>query len=181
VVQRRRWLEIGLGTVLAAAGLSGCAGPQVQDYAAQTPVLDLQRYFSGRMVAHGLFTSRSGAVKRRFTVAMNCRWQGDDGVFEEDFRYSDGQTERRVWQIKRQSTTRYTGTAGDVIGVAEGEAAGNALRWRYTLNLKVDGSHYEVQFDDWMFQMDEQVLLNRATMSKFGIRLGEVTLAFHKP
>ncbi len=24
-------------------------------------------------------------------------------------------------------------------------------------------------------------MLNKATMSKFGIRLGEVTLAFHKP
>ncbi|MAK55160.1 MAG: hypothetical protein CML17_04875, partial [Pusillimonas sp.] len=34
--------------------------------------------------------------------------------------------------------------------------------------------------DDWMFLMNDKVMLNRATMSKFGIRLGEVTLSFHK-
>jgi hypothetical protein len=176
----RAGLAIGGVTIGLPLVLAGCAGPQAQDYAGQTPELDLRRYFNGPLVAHGVFTDRSGAVKRRFVVQMSCRWQGDDGVFEEDFRYSDGHTERRVWQIRRHSATRYTGTAGDVIGQAEGEAAGNTLRWRYSLKLAVNDSVYEVQFDDWMFQMDEQVLLNRATMSKFGIRLGEVTLAFRK-
>jgi len=44
----------------------------------------------------------------------------------------------------------------------------------------VDGSIYDVQFDDWMYLVDERVMLNKAAMSKFGIRLGEVTLAFNK-
>ena len=67
-----------------------------------------------------------------------------------------------------------------MVGTAEGRAAGNALNWRYTLKLPVDGQVYEVQFDDWMYLMDERVMLNKATMSKFGIRLGEVTLSFTK-
>jgi hypothetical protein len=46
--------------------------------------------------------------------------------------------------------------------------------------LPVDGRTYEVQFDDWMYLMDERVMLNKAQMSKFGIRLGEVTLSFVK-
>ena len=37
-----------------------------------------------------------------------------------------------------------------------------------------------MQFDDWLYLVDERVMLNRATMSKFGIRLGEVTLSFQK-
>jgi hypothetical protein len=37
-----------------------------------------------------------------------------------------------------------------------------------------------VQFDDWMYLVDERVMLNKAVMSKFGIHLGEVTLSFHK-
>jgi hypothetical protein len=37
-----------------------------------------------------------------------------------------------------------------------------------------------VQFDDWMYLMDNKVMLNRAAMSKFGIYLGEVTLSFYK-
>ena len=77
--------------------------------------------------------------------------------------------------------SRYSGRADDVVGVAQGQAAGNALNWRYTLALPVDGKVYEVQFDDWMYLMDERVMLNKAVMSKFGFRLGEVTLSFYKP
>ena len=169
--------------ILAAAlGLAACASaPTPADYAAQTPVLDLRSYFDGDITAHGVFTDRSGKVVRRFVVRMTCRWNGDDGVLDEDFTYSDGAKERRVWTLKKLPGGRYTGTADDVVGVAIGEAAGNALRWSYTLRLPVDGGVYEVQFDDWMYLMDQRVLLNKAVMSKFGIRLGEVTLAFSKP
>ncbi len=169
--------------ILAAAlGLAACASaPTPTDYAAQTPVLDLRSYFDGDITAHGIFTDRSGKVVRRFVVKMKCRWNGDDGVLDEDFTYSDGAKERRVWALKKLPGGRYTGTADDVVGVAIGEAAGNALRWSYTLRLPVDGSVYDVQFDDWMYLMDQRVLLNKAVMSKFGIRLGEVTLAFSKP
>jgi len=31
-----------------------------------------------------------------------------------------------------------------------------------------------------MYLIDERVMLNRATMSKFGVRLGEITLSFTK-
>ena len=68
-----------------------------------------------------------------------------------------------------------------MVGEAQGRVSGNALNWAYTLRLPVDGTVYEVQFDDWMYLIDERVMLNRAVMSKFGIRLGEVTLSFTKP
>jgi hypothetical protein len=166
---------------LGGSGLVGCAGPTPADYASQTPALDLRSYFNGPLTAHGLFTDRSGKVVKRFTVAMNCRWQGDDGVLEEDFSYSDGSKQRRVWKLHRSGEGQYVGKADDVVGEALGTAAGNALNWRYTLSLPVDGSVYEVQFDDWMYLMDDKVMLNKAVMSKFGIRLGEVTLSFYKP
>jgi hypothetical protein len=169
---------------LAAAALvltlAACASPTPSDYAAETPVLDLQRYFDGEVTAHGIFTDRSGKVVRRFTVLMNCEWQGDEGVLDERFRYSDGKTERRVWKLKKLPGGRYTGTAGDVVGTASGQAAGNAFQWAYTLRLPVDGKVHDVRFDDWMYLVDDKVMLNKAVMSKFGIRLGEVTLAFHK-
>ena len=75
----------------------------------------------------------------------------------------------------------YKGMAADVIGEARGEVRGNALRWTYTLRLPVDGTTYDVQFDDWMYLMDQRVMLNKARMSKFGFDLGEVTLSFYKP
>ena len=165
----------------AVATLAGCASaPTPADYAAETPVLDLKRYFDGELVAHGIFTDRSGKVARRFTVQMTGTWQGDEGTLDERFTYSDGKTERRVWRLTDLGNGRWRGRADDVVGEATGQSSGNALNWAYTLRLPVDDKVYEVQFDDWMFLMDERVMLNRAIMSKFGIRLGEVTLAFRK-
>ena len=47
-------------------------------------------------------------------------------------------------------------------------------------NLPVDGKTWEVQLDDWMYLIDERIMLNRATMSKFGVRVGDLTLSFTK-
>jgi hypothetical protein len=168
--------------LLTTLVLSGCASaPVPEDYAAEKPVLDLTTYFNGPLTAHGLFTDRAGKVKRRFVVKLMGRWQGGVGTLEEDFSYSDGKTERRVWTITALGDGRYRGTAADVVGAATGEARGNALRWSYTLRLPVDGTTYDVQLDDWMYLMDDKVMLNKARMSKFGLHLGDVTLSFHKP
>jgi hypothetical protein len=184
-LSRRHWLRNTalptLAIVATSKMLSGCASDPIPgDYASEKPLLDLREYFNGELVAHGLFTDRSGKVVRRFTVLMKCSWQGDQGVLDEDFTYSDGKKERRVWRLTRLADGRYTGTADDVKGQAQGQVAGNAFQWKYTLKLPVDGTVYEVQFDDWMYLMDERVMLNKAVMSKFGFRLGEVTLAFYK-
>lgn len=165
--------------VLAAAGmLTSCASVEPADYRAERPLLDLRTYFNGTLDAYGLFQDRSGRVVRRFTVVMTGRWDGDDGVLDEDFTYSDGTKQKRIWRIRRLPDGRYVGRADDVIGEAQGASAGNALNWRYTLALPVDGTTYHVQFDDWMYLVDERVMLNRAVMSKFGFRLGEVLLSF---
>jgi len=176
-MKRRLVLSSGIAATL---GLAGCAGPQVNDYAAEKPLLDLRQYFNGTLDAYGVFTDRSGQVVKRFTVVMRCSWSGEDGVLDEDFIYSDGTTQKRIWRLKHLGAGRYTGTAGDVIGTASGEARGNAFRWGYTLALPVDGRVWNVEFDDWMYLINERVMLNKATMSKFGIRLGEVTLSFVK-
>ena len=170
-----------LFTLLAGTSvLTGCASPQVTDYAQERPLLELDRYFTGRVLAHGVFQKRNGAVARRFTVVMDCHWEGNQGVLDEAFTYSDGSTERRIWRLTKHADGRYTGRADDVVGEAQGQTSGNAFRWNYTLRLPVDGKEYEVQFDDWMFLVDDRVLLNRATMSKFGVTLGEVLLSFTK-
>lgn len=176
----KRRLLLTSGAAAAALVLTGCAGPQVTDYSADKPVLDLRQYFNGTLDAYGVFTDRSGKVVKRFTVVMRCTWNGDEGVLDEDFVYSDGSTQKRIWRLKHLGNGRYEGRADDVVGVAQGQTAGNAFRWGYTLALPVGGKVWEVQFDDWMYLMDPRVMLNKAAMSKFGIHLGEVTLSFVK-
>jgi len=171
-----------LAVAAAALLLAGCANaPMPADYAREKPALDLRGYFNGPLTAHGLFTDRSGKVVRRFTVKIMGSWTGNEGVLDEDFTYSDGEKQKRVWRLTDLGEGRFSGRADDVVGVAVGQAAGNALNWRYTLALPLDGRVWHVQFDDWMVLMDQRVMLNKAVMSKFGITLGEVTLAFSKP
>ena len=175
---------LGLSAVLALTLVAGCAGPQIADYANEKPTLDMRTYFNGKIDAYGVFTDRSGKVVKRFTVVMDCSWSGppgqEVGVLDEDFTYSDGTKDRRIWTLKRSADGKYTGTASDVLGQANGEVQGNAFRWAYTLKLPVDGKIIEVQFDDWMYLMNDKVMLNLAKMSKFGFKLGEVTLTFVK-
>ncbi|ERI52956.1 hypothetical protein N878_04320 [Pseudomonas sp. EGD-AK9] len=160
--------------------LGSCASVSVQDYAGQQPELDLIRYFDGPVEAWGMFQDRSGKVIKRFHVQIISRREGEKLILDERFVYSDGSKQRRVWTLTPDGDKRWRGTAADVIGEARGELAGNALRWRYQLNLPVDGTTYEVSFDDWMYLMDEDTMINRSRMSKFGVELGQVTLFFRR-
>ncbi|VTM50094.1 lipoprotein [Klebsiella pneumoniae] len=69
-------------------------------------------------------------------------------------------------------------TAGDIEGVASGQAAGNAFHWRYSMNVEASGSRWLLHFDDWMFLQDGSHLFNKTEMKKFGITVATVTLFF---
>jgi len=166
--------------ISALALLTACSTPQIDDYAKEKPVLELDKYFNGTLDAYGVFTDRSGQVVKRFTVVMDCTWSGNNGVLDEAFTYSDGTKQRRVWRLTRHADGRFTGQADDVVGTANGQQRGNAFYWTYTLALPVDGNIINVQFDDWMYLMNDKVMLNKASMSKWGVGLGEVTLSFVK-
>ena len=174
--------KLCVGLMMSSLSLLFGCGTTVtpNDYASEKPSLDLQTYFNGTIDAWGMFQDRSGKVVKRFTVVMRCTWQGDVGTLDEDFTYSDGKKQKRIWTLKKVGPNRFIGTASDVVGEAVGVVSGNALRWQYVLALPVDDQVYNMNFEDWMFQMDDKVMLNRAVMSKFGIRLGEVTLSFTK-
>ena len=171
----RRWLLIG-AMILA----SGCATLTPQDYAGEKPKLDLATYFNGKVEGWGMVQDRSGKVLRRMVVVLECTWKGNEGVLDESFQWSDGKTEKRVWKIRKDGD-RYIGTAGDVVGKARGEASGNALRWNYVLALPVGDSVYNMDMDDWMWMIDDKTLANRTTMSKFGVRVAEISIFFRKP
>lgn len=162
-----------------ALALSACSA-RIDDYRGMQPALDLREYFNGKVTAWGQFQDRSGKVMKRFTVDMTGTWSGNTGTLEEQFIYDDGSKQTRTWYLTRLPDGRYAGRADDVVGEAEGRAAGPALQWRYTLALPVDGKTYHVRLNDWMYLHDKQTLVNRAVMSKFGIRLGEITLFFRK-
>jgi hypothetical protein len=151
-----------------------------EQFAATQPELALEDYFLGEVKAWGIFEDRFGNLRRQFTVDIAGRMEGDELVLTEDFQYADGETDQRIWRIRRTGEHRYEGTAGDVEGKAQGEAYGRALNWEYTLLLPIEGRTWRVRMNDWMFLQPGGVLINRATMTKMGLRLGEVTVFFKR-
>lgn len=169
-----------LGMIFLGVVLTGCGGMDIKKFEAATPQLVLEEYFAGKTRAWGIFEDRFGKLRRQFTVDIDGRWDGRTLVLDERFVYRDGERDRRVWMIEKVGPNRYQGRADDVIGVATGEAKGNALSWRYNMDLKIGDSTLRVHFDDWMFLQPDNVLINRARVSKWGVELGRVTLFFSK-
>lgn len=161
--------------------LSACTGgPTLKHYEGSNPPLDLEAYFTGPIKAWGLVQDRKGHVTRRFDVTMVGTWKDDTGTLEETFQYYDGETQKRIWTIKRLSNDKYEGTAGDIIDKANGQVSGSAMRWAYEMNLDVGDNTYRITFDDWMFLMNDGVLINRSYLKKFGITVAELTLFMQK-
>lgn len=168
------------GSLLITLLLTGCNSMKPQDFKEGEPKLSLFDYFEGKTSAWGIFEDRFGNVRRQFQVDIEGRVDGNEMILDERFQYNDGETDRRIWRIRKTGDLTYEGEADDVIGIAKGEVQGNALNWRYDLNLKVGDSTYKVHFDDWMFLQSGGVMVNRARLSKWGFDIGEVTLFFTK-
>lgn len=149
-----------------------------EDFAGSGPELRIEEYFLGKTRAWGTVLDRGGKPIRYFTVDIQGAWVGDEFVLREDFVFRDGERSQRIWRIRRLDDHRYEGRAGDVVGTAVGSRYGNALNWRYDLEISVQSRQIRVHFNDWMFLHEDRVLVNRATMTKFGIRVGEVILFF---
>jgi hypothetical protein len=160
--------------------VGGCTGMKITDFDGTAPRLLIEEYFTGSTRAWGLFEDRFGSLRRQFVVDIEGAWDGRKLILDERFLYADGERDRRVWWIEKVGDHTYKGTADDVIDHAMGASYGNALNWRYDINLKVGDSSWRVSFDDWMFLQPDGVLLNRAKVTKLGIEIGTVTLAFRK-
>lgn len=168
------------GAVACTSVLTGCSTQNIDMYQNVQPTLNMNEFFDGQIEGWGMFQSRSGEVKRRFYVDIQATKEGDLIVLDESFDWADGTKSKRVWRLTEQPDGSWRGTAGDVVGEAIGNVAGNSLHWKYVLKLPVDDKEYEVVFDDWMYLVDENVMLNRSIMKKFGVELGSVTLTLQK-
>ena len=152
----------------------------INDYTSTKPRFDLKEYFTGKITAWGILQDYSDKVTRRFCVDIDGSWQGNQGLLKETFYFDDGEISHRNWQLIHTGNGKYTGSAADVIGEASGSENGFAFHWNYTLKVPVNGNNYHIAMDDWMYRLDKYRLFNKTTMTKFGIKIGEVTLFFDK-
>ena len=160
--------------------LNGCSGMKPIDYIDQKPRLIIEDYLSGNVKAWGILQNRSGKVIRQFSASLNGKWDGEQLVLDEKFNWSDGEVQERQWKIKKIDQNNYEGTAGDVVGKAKGYSYGPIFKFEYVLLVPVKGKQMKITFDDWIFKQDDRVAINKATMTKFGIKVGELTVLFVK-
>ena len=152
-----------------------------QDHGAfRTQTLRLEDYFAGTTRFWGVFRDRFGTVQRQFTLTAHGDWNGQTLTRTDHVAYDDGASEQRVWRIEKTGPTDYEGYANGVVGKASGSVDGNALRLRYKFALVLVNRSLTLQFDDCMYLQGEGLMLNCVTISKFGIRIGEITGVFMK-
>ncbi|MDP4984795.1 DUF3833 domain-containing protein [Pseudoalteromonas tunicata] len=160
--------------------LTACSNPTINDYQNTEPKLELDQFFNGKLKAYGLVLDRQGLVTRRFEVDLIGSWHNNHGELNEWFYFDDGEKSTRNWKLTKLADGNYTGTAGDVVGIAKGKTAGSALYWKYQLLIKYQGDDYEITLDDWMYLVDDKRLFNKTELSKFGFKVGEVILYIEK-
>jgi len=166
-----------LSLALAACGGGGGS----ERFADGTPRFEPEKFFAGRVRSWGVIEDRSAHPTRRFTTEIVGRPDGDTLVIEQHFAFDDGTTQQRVWRLRRVDEHRYEATANDVVGPASGEAWGNLFHWRYKLALDPGNPLKNVRLEQWMYlQEDGETMVNRATISKFGVIAAEVTEFFRR-
>ena len=145
------------------------------------PKFELESFFDGKVRAWGIVQNRSGEVVQRFIVDIDAYKDGDKLILDETFEYGVGDGPiKRVWTITKNSDGSYTGNAGDIAGPATGLSYGNAFSFAYEMDLEVDGSTYRGNFDDWFWAFNEDTMMNRSYIKKFGIVMAEVTIFMQK-
>ena len=160
--------------------LTNCSDMKPEDYLNTEPKIKIEEYFLGDVKAWGIFQNRFGKVERQFTAKMEGSFDGEILTLEEDFSWNDGEKQKRKWKIKKVGDDKYEGTAPDVIGIAKGVSYGSAFKFEYQLLIPFKDKKIKVRFDDWIFKQDDKVAINRAIVSKFGFKVGELTVFFVK-
>ncbi len=151
-----------------------------EDYKDTKPIINIEEYFQGNIKAWGMLQGRSGEVKRQFVADMKGEFDGENLILDETFIWNDGEKQKRRWIIKKTGDHTYEGTAPDVAGVAKGAAYGSAFKFEYKLLIPYKNKKIKVKFDDWIFMQDQKTAINKATLSKFGFKVGELTVFFKK-
>lgn len=144
----------------------------------QPQAFDLYKYFDRDVYAWGLFEARFGSLKREFSVLIKGSVEGEELVLREYFNYADGEIQQRTWRITQTGKNTYEGRAADVKGIATGTVKENVLTWKYALELETGDQNIVVALDDKMYLQKDGSMINRASMSKWGVNVGEISLFF---
>lgn len=168
--------------LLGALAVSACSiSIDGEKYLNTGAEFSLFNFFEGDVRGWGIVQDRDGNLLQRFVVDIDGTIRGDTITLDETFDYSIGDgVIKRLWTITDKGDNAFEGGAADIEGPAKGTSYGNAFYWRYEMDLPVDDTTYRVNFQDWMWAFDENTIMNRSYIKKFGIVFAEVTIFMQK-
>lgn len=141
---------------------------------------EITQFLEGRTTAWGIVEDRFGAIRARFTVTMYGYWEGSAFILDEAFAYDAGYSETRRWRVAPHGGGKFSATCDDCIGQAAGESNKDTIRMSYRFRLKLSTRELVVSFNDRIYRMSDDTAINRATISKWGVRLGELSIFFKR-
>ena len=115
-----------------------------------------------------------GRVSTRFVAKMQASWDGNEGQISETFNYDSGNSQKRMWTLKLGKDGVITADAEDLVGTGTGHQAGSAVVLKYTIKLTKEAGGHALKVTDWMYLMENGVVMNRSQFRKFGIKVAEV-------
>ncbi|MDZ4762615.1 MAG: DUF3833 family protein [Alphaproteobacteria bacterium] len=157
--------------------VSSCAlAPGLPKDTGPTPFV-IERDLEGPTVARGEFSAING-LKRGFTAYLDGARSGDIFTLTERFEYDDGEKDQKTWVLTLKGDGAYTGTREDVVGKAKGWQDGQAFRLAYDVRLPNEKGEpgLKVHFQDVMVKTAEGVVLNNASVGKWGFGIARVEL-----
>ena len=180
VFKRKIMQNLGIIFCLVFSFLIGCANPSMKNVVSEETPLELLEYFDGETMAWGLVVDRFGNLQRTFKVKLIGKRDEKKLLLKEYFTYNDGKREYREWVITKTKTGSYEGKSKDTIGVAKGKKIGNTVRMVYDTTISIGETDLRVSFDDRFVKSDKKVVINRAEILKWGIKIADVTIFFSK-
>ena len=161
--------------------LAGCASMKPVAFAKGEPKLDPVKFFGGRTRSSGVIETPGGKPSHRITTETEGKLK--DGVLsiEQNLYPEGGKKNHRVFILQQVDEHHVDATADDIVGTAHGLLYGNQFSWtfRHTLTNRKFLRH--VRMSQYFYLMpDEQTLIIRSIIRKFGIKVAQITEQFQK-
>lgn len=145
-----------------------------EDYADHGPAFDIRQHLNGPILCEGVIYGPTGRVSSRFVADFFAEWDGDEGVMRETFRYDTGDVQEREWRLSVDANGIIRGNADDLVGTGSGRQLGSSVKLDYKIRLPKSSGGHVLSVVDWMYLMENGVVMNRSQFRKFGFKVAEL-------
>jgi hypothetical protein len=122
--------------------------------------------------------NRDGAPTAIITTTTEAIADGPNSLRMVQHVITGGKDTARHWHMRRLGNGKFEASANDMVGTARGSSSGRTFHWTWTLATKPGNCLFDVSMEQRIYLADNGALMNRTIITKFGVRLAEVSEQF---